>query len=508
MIEIDLISPNYPGFSVTISGNFIQQACSYKVIIEDTSTVNNPLFDRGELSYSQILVDGTERQLGTSTKNSTAIFDFCLAGIHTVRKRFIIREASLNGCPGQVIYQEYLDFQINTFEWKPFLEFENPSCCYLKDVDLTILPSQIQLNNNVCQNTPLNNAGFFTENALSGLTFIIENITNNFDNTVTITSTNHGLANNVSIIISGTTSYNGLYTISSVTPNNFIIQKVFAGVETGTFTAISTGTFMLNGFSSWNADEQILTYKVSYFDIVNKIWIEDPTFELTYGVPTSNVNDYPLTFAPNKLTKYKIDASLTNCCMTVFRSFEFSVCDAITITPACKGKIECNECTSYYIDNYLQEDVEIKVYELTSNKVIHTFIAPASDRFVYNFTEDGVYAFELPNEEQVVVTSLCNIDKCYTNLLKMQLCRTKSSSCCDDRFLESRLINVQAFYQTYLHMIEPYTDLNLRFAKADITKLLSDFQEIGRLKNIILEFCDVCKRFCNGCFNWEKGNCL
>jgi hypothetical protein len=194
--------------------------------------------------------------------------------------------------------------------------------------------------------------------------------------------------------------------------------------------------------------------------------------------------------------------------MTLNREFEFSICDSIVITPACYGKIECNNCTTYFLDNYLTESVEIKVFELTSNKVIHTIVIEPSSRYEYKFTEDGVYAFELLNEEQIIVTSLCNIDKCYTNLLKMQLCKTSANGCCDDRYLESRLLNVQAYYQTYLHAIDPYTDLNMRYAKADVTKMLNDFQEIGKLKNIILDFCDVCKRFCNGCFNWEKGNCL
>ena len=509
MIEIDLISPEYPGFSVNISGTFIQQACSYKIIFQDTSTVNNPLFDRGELTYHQVLIDGSERLLGQSVKGSTGVFDFCLAGSHTVRKRFIIREATVNGCPGQIIYQEYTDFEVNTFEWQPLLELEQTNCCYLQDVETTFLPSAIALNNNVCQNTPILNAGYFVENPLSGLTFNIESIIDNFG-TVIITSTGHNLVNNSTITISNTTSYNGQYVISNVGVDTFEITSLFFGNQTGQFSAIPPGIYSPIYHAAWNGDEQILEYKVFYYDLNLNTWVQEASNGVIYGVPTSDINDYPLTFTPNKLTKYKIQASLTNCCMTVEKEFEFSVCDSITITPACLGKIECNECTDYHLDNYLDTPAEVKVYDLVLNKQIHTFTIEPLSRYIYSFTEDGVYGFELPiSEEKIIVVSLCNIDKCYTNLLKMQLCRTKNSSaCCDDRFLESRLLNVQAFYQTYLHMIDPYTDLNLRFAKSDITKLLSDFQEIGRLKNIILEFCDVCKRFCNGCFNWEKGNCL
>ena len=54
----------------------------------------------------------------------------------------------------------------------------------------------------------------------------------------TVTDTAHGRANGDSITISGTTNYNGTYTISSVGVNSFQIAKDYvANDATGTYTA-------------------------------------------------------------------------------------------------------------------------------------------------------------------------------------------------------------------------------------------------------------------------------
>ena len=54
----------------------------------------------------------------------------------------------------------------------------------------------------------------------------------------TITSASHGRANGDTVTISGTTNYNGTFTISGVATNTFNIPKAFvANDATGTYTA-------------------------------------------------------------------------------------------------------------------------------------------------------------------------------------------------------------------------------------------------------------------------------
>jgi hypothetical protein len=508
MIEIDLISPNYPGFNVVISGTFQQQGCSYNLIFNDTTTINNPLFDRGTLTYSILDLSGDETVVATGSKGSTAIGNFCEEGIYTVRKRIVIREL-VNNCPGQIIYQEYLDFEVNVVEYRPLLTLTETDCCYLINSTLEVLPSEININNNACTTTNPNDAGFYTENPVA-VSFDITDVVDISGNIVEIESINHQLPNNTNVSINSTeVSYNGNFIINNVTPDTFeidIAPNIFAGSATGTFTAILPGRFAFSNFSAWNGSIEGLKYELFYYDLATTLWIKESE-QLYGGITSTNPEDFVYTFTPNRLTRYKLEATLTNCCTSVKRETEFVICDSITITRSCQDKIKCDTCNLYYIDNYTQEAITVKAFDLITNKEIHEYIVEPLSRVEHRFTNDGVYSFEY-NNKTIVVPVICQIDKCYTNLMKTLLCSNNKKQCCDDIYLENRLANVQAFYQTFLHYIDPYTDLNLRFAKADINKKLNDFQEIGRLRDQILDFCDVCKRNCANCLSWDSGNCL
>jgi len=58
-------------------------------------------------------------------------------------------------------------------------------------------------------------------------------------NTTTVTSASHGLSNGMELNITGTTGYNGIFTISGVTTNTFVISKIFTADDaTGTWEKI------------------------------------------------------------------------------------------------------------------------------------------------------------------------------------------------------------------------------------------------------------------------------
>lgn len=82
---------------------------------------------------------------------------------------------------------------------------------------------------------------------------------------VTVTSSSHGLNDNDSVTITGTTNYNGIYTISSTTTNTFEITETFNGDD-------ATGTWTTTGWtevSSVDFDPQAKCSMVVYSD---KIW--------------------------------------------------------------------------------------------------------------------------------------------------------------------------------------------------------------------------------------------
>ena len=70
----------------------------------------------------------------------------------------------------------------------------------------------------------------------------------------TITSSSHGLSNSARVTISATSSYNGIYTIAAVTTNTFQIVQAFATNEaTGTWKADTTITSASHGLSNGNS---------------------------------------------------------------------------------------------------------------------------------------------------------------------------------------------------------------------------------------------------------------
>ncbi len=178
----------------------------------------------------------------------------------------------------------------------------------------------------------------------------------------------------------------------------------------------------------------------------------------------------------------------------------------MTIEDACKGVLECESCGTYTIRNWTESTVTIEVFEATKNVLIHTLEVPTLSKLDFTFSEDGIYVLKY-NNKNIVVNVMCSIDACRNKLLKALMCRDKGG-CCDDSYLNNRLANMESLYRTYLALVEPFVDLSLRWTNNSIVNNLDRFRETGKLKEQILEFCEVCKRGCANCFSWDKGTCL
>lgn len=299
-----------------------------------------------------------------------------------------------------------------------------------------------------------------------------------------------------------------------IVPQDLALNNNVCGVlptpNSGYFVGTGTGTYHEDFYSSFTDDFQTLEYRLFYYDIDAAQYIEEAAAYQKLIIDGSDPSAYPFTFTPDKLAAYRVEATLTNCCVPIVETIDIQICDSVSIEHSCRGQIECNTCNDYVVYNNLLEDVEIAITEAISGKQIHTFTVPALSKVTHGFTEDGVYIFSWLPDNNFIVNVMCQIDECYTNLLKMMLCRSSinDNNCCDDSYLDSRLANVQPMYQTYLKAIEPYTDLNIRYSNIDITNMLNDFKELGKIKEQILDFCILCERNCNGCFNWTNGTCV
>lgn len=267
-----------------------------------------------------------------------------------------------------------------------------------------------------------------------------------------------------------------------------------------------------NFYASFDVSLQTLTYQLFLYDNEISDFLLVPEATRNLVVRDDNPQNYVFNYETNTLGTYKLEASLQNCCDVSKDELIFSTVDTLRIKRNCQSVIECDDCTGYTIENDTLQDVEVIIYDQIKQKEIHRFIVPSLDNVTHNFTNDGVYRFSWVTiegvEENAIVVNQCDIDECYVNLLKMMLCRTESSPCCNDVYLESRLANVQPMYQTFISLIEPYANLEKRYSNTDITTQLQDFLDIGEIINQLLDFCDVCERGCSSCFDWSKGNCI
>lgn len=503
------------GFSATVGNSFQQQACSYRLIFTDTTTVNDNTYNKWTVSYRLNLNIGSTF-LGSSAQGGRVIYDFCREGIFSITQNIKIYD---DDCT-TLLYEEEITDNVDVDEVFPVLELPAVDCCYPINTQLTITPANIALNNNQCETTPIANAGFIGEQEITVQRTLDTTAIQQNGIYVRFFSTNNraDVGGTVEFFQLGADlqNYEGTkYTITAVNNDWFEIEETFytgTPIDNAYVEITDTGGFA-GSFQEYNGTEQILAYVLYEYDLDTGTYLQSNNNQ-TYAITSTSGTDYPFIFTPTELTRYKLEASITNCCQKKTKEVEFVVCDAITVERACKGVVECNECYTYNIYNYTESNINISIKDLIVDKDIHTVTVEANSKYSHIFTEDSVYSitYTNPDSEEVnviIFAVFCDIDKCYTDLLKLQLCNNvDTKDCCDDRYLDNRLANIQALYQTYLHKVEKYTDLNLRFAQSDVTNKLDDFQRIGKIRDQLLTFCKKCRRHCNGCFELTNGNCI
>lgn len=277
--------------------------------------------------------------------------------------------------------------------------------------------------------------------------------------------------------------------------------------NTGYLISESTpGTYSNQYYVSFNSQFQTLSYRLYKYDMDLAEFIEIGEAAKEFSVTTSIPSDYVFNFETQVLGTYKLVGTLSNCCMEVTDEVIFSTCDAVKLEPSCLGQLGCDDCKGYNIVNETIEEVSVTVTDVISGKQIHDMVVAPLSTYGFTPTQDGVYRFDW-NDESAVLIHSCAIYTCYHKLQKLLLCRT-SGECCDDSYLESRLATIQPMYQTYQRLFEPYADLNVRYTNENISEIVTDLNEIGKLQEQLLEFCDVCANNCSGCWSGNTGTCI
>lgn len=248
----------------------------------------------------------------------------------------------------------------------------------------------------------------------------------------------------------------------------------------------------------FNPEIGILTAKVYAFNNETIVWDLITTYE--YEVIEDTPLVYPVTFIPLIQTKYKIEFEFTNCCLKIKRTANITVKDAVYISD--------DDCEKT-ITNYTDVNIEFLVSDKVLDKKIDKFtLAPDQSKELL-FTEDSVYEVKWcinGVDYYKIINRRCEIDACYQNFQKILLCDNTKKKCCSDSYLDSRLATIQSYYQTYDHLTRKYEDPDKRYFEIGAEELV-DFQEIGMIRDLILEVCEVCRNNCKECFKLNKTTC-
>lgn len=262
-----------------------------------------------------------------------------------------------------------------------------------------------------------------------------------------------------------------------------------------------------NHYSTFSASNQTLTYHLSRYDIEEAQWI--PVNSKDILIVSNNVSSASYTFTPNKIGKYKLKGTLKNCCGEAESEVLFDVCDCLDIRRKCSDLEKCNDCQLYVFVNNCSQAKTVNIKLAKTNQLIHTVTISSGSTYEHRFVQDDLYRLEY-DDKIALIPVYCTIESCYNKLLKEQLCKTNSSNCCNDKELfNGRLATVQPIYQLFLNKLEKYNvKVNYRYTLIDVTNQLSDFQEIDKIKEALLKYCDICRLNCPKCFDWNKGTCI
>lgn len=135
----------------TISQNFTatQQTCSYNVLLQDTTTITPFQYNRGKIEYFILDSLGVYNKIGETSKGSAFYYNFCSAGIYTVKQLLTIREIPNCGGVSPIIYQSDVTNTVTVLEYIPSLNLPAFDDCLIRGNEQT-LNFVFQLNSNVC----------------------------------------------------------------------------------------------------------------------------------------------------------------------------------------------------------------------------------------------------------------------------------------------------------------------------------------------------------------------
>ncbi|MCS7317136.1 MAG: hypothetical protein NZZ41_02285 [Candidatus Dojkabacteria bacterium] len=260
-------------------------------------------------------------------------------------------------------------------------------------------------------------------------------------------------------------------------------------------------------YATFSAPEQLLTYFLERYDIETTQWMPVDIKEIL--IVSNNVASAVYRFKPTQLGPYRLTGVLKNCCEEVQSQISFDVCDCLQINRKCQPLEKCQDCQLYTFKNYCSQPQTVTIKTAKNNKVVHTVVVQPNSIYEHRFTQDDLYQLEYDGKIAILPV-YCSIETCYNKLLKEQLCKTNTSGCCNDKELfNSRLATIQPIYQLFLNKLEKFNvKVNYRYTLIDVTNQLNDFQELDKIKEALLKYCDICRLNCPKCFDWDKGTCI
>jgi hypothetical protein len=146
--------------------SYVQKSCSDIIEIVDSTNIFNPaLANRGRVEY-EIEISGEWYRMASIPRTNRFTYSNCALGPgqYNIRKRFIARQVvNCGGTSRIILLSSWVYNTITVLEYIPRLELTKPPCCVNLGETVTILPSIVEVNNDLCEQLTLT-GGFNPQN--------------------------------------------------------------------------------------------------------------------------------------------------------------------------------------------------------------------------------------------------------------------------------------------------------------------------------------------------------
>jgi hypothetical protein len=250
-------------------------------------------------------------------------------------------------------------------------------------------------------------------------------------------------------------------------------------------TSIEFSSLTINELDSCKASP--LAYQVQWKVYFKDVQVGNTTTISITDPDDIDLADLKLTTTFTNVGKYLIECRVQNCNDVTVKTLEVTVCGGIKIR-----KINCSTLRLY---NSKTSSISYVVEDMDENTLFSGTVPAVA--FVELKVPEGIFKITADSHIQYFI-NWCTLDKCYTDIINILLCKTEScTKCCEKNAnLFNRFLSM---YNLYKQMVDVNEIYEINYSNVDNEKVLTQMFEAKELALKLKTLCDNCLTEISGC---------